>query len=204
MVDLVSQKNIPIIEDNIYGDLYFAQTRPSTLKSFDTKGLVLYCASFSKTLAPGLRVGWTIPGVFYAQVKRLKLNTSITSPALNQSIISEFLKSGAYDRHLRHLRNALKNQVGNTALAIARHFPNGTKITAPQGGLILWVQLDDKVDGLEVYQEARKHHIAIIPGILCSNSDKYKNFIRISCGNLWSEKIEGAIAKLGQIIAACR
>ena len=202
MVDLVSQKNIPIIEDNIYGDLYFDQTRPSTLKSFDTRGLVLHCASFSKTLAPGLRVGWTIPGVFYERVKRLKLNTSITSPALNQYIISEFLKSGAYDRHLRHLRNALKNQVGNTALAIARHFPKGTKITAPQGGLVLWVQLDDKVDGLEVYQEARKHHIAIIPGILCSNTDNYKNFIRISCGNLWSEKIEAAIAKLGQIIAA--
>jgi len=203
LVDLVSQKNIPIIEDNIYGDLYFDQIRPSTLKSFDTKGLVLHCSSFSKTLAPGLRIGWTIPGMFYEQVKRFKLNTSITSPALNQYIISEFLKSGAYDRHLRHLRNALKNQVGNTALAIARYFPKGTKITAPQGGLILWVQLDDKVDGLDVYQEARKHHIAIIPGILCSKSDQYKNFIRISCGNLWSEKIEDAIAKLGKIIGAC-
>lgn len=203
MVELAGQKNIPIIEDNIYGDLYFGQTRPSTLKAFDTRGLVLHCSSFSKTLAPGLRVGWTIPGKFYDQAKRFKLNTSITSPALNQYIISEFLKSGAYDRHLRHLRNTVKNQVSNTALAIARHFPKGTKITAPQGGLVIWTQLADKVDGLEVYQEALKHRIAIIPGILCSNSNKYKNFIRISCGNLWSEKIEKGIAKLGKIIAAC-
>ncbi len=150
LVDLLSKRNIPIIEDDIYGDLYFGKTRPSTLKSFDKKGMVLYCSSFSKTLAPGLRVGWTMPGIFINTVKRLKLNTSIVSPTLNQFIISEFLKSGSYDRHLRKLRTALKNQVSNTALAISRYFPEDTKLTAPQGGLILWINLKSVVDGLKV------------------------------------------------------
>ncbi len=200
LVELLSKKNIPIIEDDIYGDLYFGKTRPSTLKSFDKKGMVLYCSSFSKTLAPGLRIGWTIPGIFRDTVKRLKFNTSIVSPTLNQYIISEFLRSGSYDRHLRKLRTSLKNQVSNTALAIARYFPEDTKITAPQGGLILWVQLNDTVDGLQVYYEAKKHNIYILPGILCSISKKYKNFIRISCRYPWDDKVEKGIIRLAKII----
>lgn len=200
LVDLLSKRNIPIIEDDIYGDLYFGKTRPSTLKSFDKKGMVLYCSSFSKTLAPGLRVGWTMPGIFIETVKRLKLNTSIVSPTLNQFIISEFLKSGSYDRHLRKLRTALKNQVSNTALAIARYFPEDTKITAPQGGLILWIQLNAAVDGLKVYHEAKKNNINILPGILCSTSKKYKNFIRISCRYPWDDKVEKGIIRLAKII----
>jgi len=200
LVELLSKKNIPIIEDDIYGDLYFGKTRPSTLKSFDKKGMVLYCSSFSKTLAPGLRIGWTIPGIYKETVKRLKLNTSIVSPTLNQYIISEFLKSGSYDRHLRKLRTALKNQVSNTALAIARYFPEDTKITAPQGGLILWVQLNAAVDGLKVYHEAKKNNINILSGILCSPSKKYKNFIRISCRYPWNDVVEKGIIQLAKII----
>jgi len=200
LVELLSKRNIPIIEDDIYGDLYFGKTRPGTLKSFDKRGMVLYCSSFSKTLAPGLRVGWTMPGIYKEAVKRLKLNTSIVSPALNQYIISEFLKSGSYDRHLRKLRTSLKNQVSNTALAIARYFPEDTKITAPQGGLTLWVQLNNNIDGLKLYHEAIKQNISVLPGIICSNSRKYKNFIRISCRYPWDDKVEKGIIQLAKII----
>lgn len=200
LVNLLNNRNIPVIEDDIHGDLHFGKTRPVPLKAFDKKGLVLYCSSFSKTLSPGLRVGWAMPGVFLEKVKRFKLNSSIASPTMNQFIISEFLKNGHYDRHLRRLRTALKNQVRNMALAIARYFPKNTKITAPEGGLILWVQLDEKLDGVEIYEEARKRKIAIMPGFLCSGSKSYKNFIRISCGNPWSEEIEEGIITLAKII----
>jgi len=204
LVVLLNRKEIPLIEDDLCGDLYFGEKRPATLKSFDKKGLVLYCSSFSKTLAPGLRIGWTIPGKYLTTVKRLKLNTSVASSRLNQCVIAEFLKSGAHDRHLRKMRNALKNQMSNMALAIARHFPEGTKITSPSGGLLLWLQLDEAVDGLELYQEARKHNISILPGIICSSSDKYKNCIRISCGYPWSDRLEKGIVTLGRIISECR
>lgn len=115
-------------------------------------------------------------------------------------MVAEFLKTGAFDRHLRGLRTALKNQITNTALAIARHFPDGTRITAPQGGLTLWVELNKKVDGLKVFQEAGKQNISIFPGLICSTTGRYRNFIRISCGYPWSESVEGGIVTLAGII----
>lgn len=200
LIKMMGKKDIPIIEDNIHGELYFGKSRPTTLKSMDRKGLVLHCASFSKTLSPGLRVGWTLPGRFTERVKRFKMNSTIASPTLNQQVVAQFLKTGAFDRHLRRLRTALKNQITNTALAIARHFPAGTRITAPQGGLTLWVELDKKVDGLKVFQEARKKKISIFPGIICSTTGRYRNFIRISCGYPWSQAVEAGIVTLAGII----
>jgi DNA-binding transcriptional MocR family regulator len=132
---------------------------------------------------------------------RLKLTTSLSPPGLNQSVIARFLKSGSYDRHLRTLRNHLKNQMSNTALAIARYFPEGTKINAPRGGLLLWLELNEGVDGLKLYQEAIKQNISILPGEICSASDKYKNCIRISCGYNWDERVEKGIMTLGKIIS---
>jgi DNA-binding transcriptional MocR family regulator len=197
---MTGQKKIPIIEDNIHGELYFGSARPTTLKSMDRKGLVLHCASFSKTLSPGLRVGWTLPGRFADRVKRLKMNSTVASPTLNQQVVAQFLKTGGFDRHLRRLRTALKNQITNTALAIARHFPDGTRITAPQGGLTLWVELDPQVDGLKVFQEARRQKISIFPGIICSTTGRYRNYIRISCGYPWSEKMETGIVTVADIV----
>ena len=200
LVRMTAERRIPIIEDNIHGELYFGRKRPTTLKSMDRKGLVLHCASFSKTLSPGLRVGWTLPGRYADRVKRLKMNSTVASPTLNQEVLAQFLKAGLYDRHLRRLRTALKNQISNTALAIARHFPEGTRITAPQGGLTLWVELDKKVDGLKVFQAARKRKISIFPGIICSTTGRYRNFIRISCGYPWSDAVEDGIITLAGII----
>jgi DNA-binding transcriptional MocR family regulator len=200
LVKLMGDRQIPIIEDNIHGELYFGDKRPSTLKSMDSKGLVLHCASFSKTLSPGLRIGWTLPGRYANQVKRLKMNSSVASPTLNQRVVARFLKAGAYDRHLRSLRTALKNQISNMARAIARHFPEGTRITAPQGGLTLWVELDRRVDGLKVFQAAREKKISIFPGIICSNTGRYRNYIRISCGYPWSDAVEQGIRSLAAII----
>jgi DNA-binding transcriptional MocR family regulator len=202
LLAMMTAREIPIIEDNIHGELYFGKSRPTTLKSMDPKGLVLHCASFSKTLSPGLRVGWCLPGRYSERVRRLKLNSSVASPTLNQQVVADFLKTNAYDRHLRRLRTALKNQISNTARSIARHFPAGTRITAPQGGLTLWVELDKQVDGLTVFQEARKKKISIFPGLICSTTGRYRNFIRISCGYPWSEEIDGGIRTLAEIVGA--
>jgi len=200
LVKMMAAVKVPIIEDNIHGELYFGKARPATLKSLDRNGWVMHCASFSKTLSPGLRVGWCLPGRYTKTVRRLKLNGTVASPTLNQRAVADFLKSGAYDRHLRRLRTALKNQISNMALAIARHFPQGTRITAPKGGLTLWVELSPNINGLEVYREARKRKISIFPGIICSTTGRYRNFIRISCGYPWSEEVEKGIRTLAEII----
>ncbi len=201
LVELLNARNIPIIEDDIYGELYFTPSRPLPLKAFDRKGLVLYCCSFSKSLAPGLRIGWIQPGRFFDRVKRLKLNQSISEPGLTQYGVARYLKTGNYDRHLRRLRTHLKNQVGNTALAIARYFPKGTMISAPQGGLALWVQMDPRVDSLELFRRALEKKIAVMPGIICANGNTYKNCIRISCGMPYTDRIDQGLQILAGIAA---
>ncbi len=200
LVELMSVENIPIIEDDIYGELYFTASRPIPLKAFDRKGMVLYCSSFSKSLSPGLRIGWIQPGRCFDRVKRLKLNQAISEPGLTQWAVARYLKTENYDRHLRNLRTHLKNQVSNTALAIARYFPKGTKISAPQGGLTLWVQLANGVDSLQLFRNALEKKIAILPGIICSSSDTYKNCIRISCGMPYTDRINRGLQTLAAIV----
>jgi len=192
--------DVPIIEDDIYGDLFYGDKRPATFKSMDQTGHVLYCSSFSKALAPGLRTGWTVPGKYKDAVLRMKLNTTISSPSILQSVIAEFIKTGAYDRHLRQLRNKLKNQASAMAMAVSRYFPKDTRITFPRGGMFIWVELNKKYDSLEIYQRAYQKKISILPGALCSSSDRYKHFLRINCGLKWNQRLEAAIKTMGDMI----
>lgn len=197
---IAKDHGVPIIEDDIYGDLFFDDKRPATFKSLDTDGHVLYCSSFSKSLVPGLRTGFTIPGKFKDAVLRMKLNNVISSPGITQAVIAEFIKTGAYDRHLRQLRNKLRNQASAMAMAISRYFPEDTRITFPRGGLFIWVELNKKYDSLEIYHKAYQKKISILPGVLCSSSDRYRSCLRINCGLKWSQRLENAIQTIGEII----
>lgn len=200
IVELLEKNKIPIIENDIYGELFFGTTRPKPLKYWDKTGNVLYCSSFSKCLAAGLRVGWTMPGIYYENIKRQKLNLSVTSPTINQIIIAEYLKSGSFERHLRRLRTALKSQVYQASLAIMKYFPDDIKMTAPTGGFFIWIELPKQVNGIKIYQQVREAGISILPGALCSNIEHYQHFIRICCGNLWSETYENGIKTISNII----
>ena len=199
LVELLNAANVPIIEDDIYGELHFTPSRPLPLKAFDRGEGVLYCSSFSKSLSPGLRIGWIHPGRYLDRVKRLKINQSVSEPALNQWMAARYLNTGQYDRHLRRLRTHLKNQVGNTALAVARYFPAGTMISAPQGGLTLWVQMDARVDSLKLFRSSLENNIAVMPGIVCASGDAYKNCIRLSCGMPYTDRIDQGLQTLATI-----
>jgi DNA-binding transcriptional MocR family regulator len=200
LVEIITGRGIPLIEDDIYGDLYFTETRPLPLKTFDREGLVLYCSSFTKSLAPDLRVGWTIPGRFKEKVKRLKFNSNVVSPQLNQLVAARFLASGAYERHLRKMRNSLKKQAANMMMGVARYFPPGTRISAPKGGICLWVELDKRVDGLQLFERAGRENIAIVPGNLCSVTDRYRHCIRLNYGYPWSARLEEGVKTLGRLV----
>lgn len=201
LVDLLSRHEIPVIEDDISSQLYFGDHRPVPLKAYDREGLVLTCSSFSKTLAPGLRLGYVIPGERFSQkIQRLKAGITISTSTLDQYLVSGFLAGGAYERHLRVLRSVLKKQTFRTALAIQNHFPEQTRLAVPQGGSLLWVQLPAAVDGLDVYQRAFDRDIAIIPGAVCSNSKHFSNYIQISCAVPFSKKIQAALGTLGAIV----
>ena len=172
------------------------------LKSFDLEDRVITCSSFSKTLAPGLRIGWVIPGKrLMEKIQNLKAATTVSTSTLDQYLVSKYLADGAFERHLRRLRITLKKQVVRTALAIQKHFPSGTRLAIPDGGTLLWIELPAQVAGLEVYRRALDRHIAIIPGVVCSNSRQFKNFIQISCGSPFTDDIEAGIVRLGEIVA---
>ena len=203
LVERLSARGIPVIEDDISSPLYFGDQRPKPLKAYDREGLVLTCASFSKTLAPGLRLGWIIPGRrFNAKIRRLKAGITISTSTLDQCVVSRFLSGGGYERHLRTLRSTLKKQLYRTAHEVQKHFPPQTRLALPQGGSLLWVQLPPAVDGLAVYQAAFDRNIAIIPGTVCSNSRRFRNYIQLSCAAPLSHKIREAIEKLGSIVSS--
>ena len=199
LADLTARHNVAVIEDDIYGDLAFRGPRPRTVKTFDRKGLVLLCSSFSKVLPPGYRVGWIAAGRFRAEVERLKLVTTIAAASLSQLVVAEFLESGGYDRHLKRLRTSLQTQVEEVRRAIAKYFPSGTRISRPAGAYMLWVELPRKIDATKLYRAALTQHISILPGIVFSASGRFPNYIRLNCGHAWSEAHDQALLTLGRL-----
>ena len=199
VVDMLADREIPLLEDDVYGDLYFEGTRPSSLKAFDKNGTVLLCSSFSKTLSPGFRIGWTVPGRYLNQVRRLKLTNSISTATLPQMAIAEMLGNGGYDHYLRRVRKAYASQVQAMTQAVRKYFPEGTRTTRPMGGTVLWVEFSKAIDSIELYRRALEKGISIVPGPLFSPKRQYTQCIRLNCGHLWSERIEEAMITLGHL-----
>ncbi|HEV7302119.1 MAG TPA: PLP-dependent aminotransferase family protein [Tepidisphaeraceae bacterium] len=199
LVKMLAERDVPLIEDDIYGDLPFDNKRPKACKAFDEKGLVLYCSSFSKTLAAGFRVGWCAPGRYYDEVVRLKLFTSLATPTLAQLTIAEFMATGGYEHHLRTVRRQYQKQVARLSQLVSEHFPKGTKITRPAGGFVIWVQMPAQIDSMELHDRAMTKGISIAPGIIFSPKQKYRNFIRLNAGLDWSDRVDWAVAKVGEI-----
>ena len=199
LVELAARHNMTLIEDDVYGDLDFSGSRPRTLKSFDRTESVVLCSSFSKSLSPGYRVGWVAAGRFHKAVQRLKFLTNVATPSLSQLVIAEFLESGGYDRHLKRLQLTFSRQAELVRKAIATHFPDGTRISRPAGGHLLWVELPAKVNALELYRAALEKHISILPGMIFSATGRFEHHIRINCGSTWSPAHERALSTLGRL-----
>ena len=200
LVSMLAGKSIPLIEDDLFGDLSFDGSRTKPCKAFDTKGLILYCSSASKTIASGLRVGWIAPGAFYKDVSYFKTFSNISAPNLTQLIVAKFLSSGKYDRYLRQFTAQLATQMYQFQQAITQYFPAETRISRPQGGCILWIELPKNIDGFELFKKAIAANIAIIPGQLSSASQKFNHFIRINCACDPKINIAAVTAKLAVII----
>lgn len=199
MVALLERHGVPLIEDDIYGDLAHDHERPRPAKAYDRTGNAILCSSLSKTLGPGLRVGWIAAGRYAHEVETLKNSLTVASPGLAQLIAAEFLHSGGYERHLRKVRRAFEQQMVQTTRAVLDGFPKGTRISRPEGGFILWVELPEGTDSVRLYRRALDKRIGLIPGPVFSASGGFGNYIRLSCGYPWSSKIERAIGRLGEL-----
>lgn len=196
---IIGRFNIPLIEDDIYGDVYFGNSRPKCIRTYDESGLVLWCGSVSKTLAPGYRVGWVAPGRFIEKIKRLKTYHAVGSTTIQQEAVALFLENGRYEHHLRKLRNTLNANSLQYIRAISGYFPEDTRISHPQGGFLIWLELNKNLNVYELYREAMKYNISISPGRMFTLQDKYHHCLRLSYGMPWNEKINDSLQKLGEL-----
>ncbi len=202
IVELASSRGVPIIEDDVNAELVFAQRRPKSLKAFDTTGDVLWCGSFSKSLAPGLRVGWVAPGKRRDHVAKLKSSASYATGTPQQMAVAAFLRTGGYDHHLKKLRRVYRGSVTKMRRLVEAHFPASSRANHPRGGHMLWVELPSQVDSLLLAEQAQAEDISIGPGPVFSASRRFRNFIRLNCAVVWTDAVEDAVARLGQLAHA--
>ncbi len=202
LVRLCDEFDLTLIEDDVYGDLQFEGPRPLPCKQFDREGRVVLCSSFSKTLAPGARVGFIAGGRHADTLRAAKYLDSMATAPLQQEMIANYLRSGHYPRHLARLRRALAERVERMTALVERHFPAGTRVSRPRGGLVLWVELAPGIDTLELYEHARRERLDFVPGALFSASGRYRNCLRLNCGQLMSPAVESAVRRLGALVAS--
>jgi DNA-binding transcriptional MocR family regulator len=200
LVELLRSHQVPLIEDDVYAELYYGQQAPKPAKAFDTEGLVMHCGSFAKSLAPGYRIGWVAAGRYAQKIERLKLMTSLCASMPAQAAIADYLQHGGYDRHLRKLRYALEEQQSAMLAAIARYFPAQTRVSQPAGGYFLWLELPPQMDSLKLFQMALAQGISIAPGPIFSPTQRFRNCIRLNYGSPWDETAEKAMETLGRIV----
>ncbi|MGO4303994.1 aminotransferase-like domain-containing protein [Cupriavidus sp. RAF12] len=202
LVALLTRHQVPLIEDDVYGELYFGDRCPLPAKAFDTDGLVMHCSSFSKTLSPGFRIGWVAPGRFGEAIRHLKLMTTLSAGVPTQVALAEYLQHGSYDKHLRRLRHVLETRQGQMITAIGQHFPDEVRVSRPDGGYFLWVEFASGFDALALHRAALAEGIAIAPGPIFSARQGYRNCIRLNYGHAWDARAEAAVATLGALARA--
>lgn len=202
LVAMIEHHDAVLIEDDVYGDLRFDGKRPKPAEAHSRAGRVLTCGSFSKTAAPGYRIGWVLAGRHAADIERLKRAYSCSSGLLQQLTLSEFLASGDFDRYLKTLRPVLECNAERMAALIAAHFPAETRTSKPVGGSVLWLELPRGIDSAALFDRAVTQGISIAPGLIFSPRKRYRNFIRLSFGHPWSEAIEAAVRWLGDEVTA--
>jgi DNA-binding transcriptional MocR family regulator len=197
---LLDKHDIPLIEDDVYAELFFGRHRPKPVKAFDRKGLVLNCSSFSKTLAPGYRVGWVCGGRFTTALQRRKVMSSLSTSAPAQDAIALYLREGGYERHLSGLRRALAKQQAAALASLRRHLPSDVRVLRPEGGYFLWLETPGGPDAIEVHRRALEHGFSVAPGPIFSAKRAFRNCLRLNYGHPWTSRSDNAVRALGEIL----
>ena len=200
VLKLLSKHDVPLIEDDIYGDIYFGAERPKPFMALDPRGNTIYCSSFSKTVAPGYRVGWIATPRHMERVLKSKFALTLCGPSLPQAALADFLASGGYDGHLRRIRRIFRDNLDRMILTIEKAFPKGTRVTRPAGGFVLWLELPEPLKSRELFDQALEHGICFAPGDVFSTSGRYAHCLRLSGGYPWHARIERGLRTLGEIV----
>ena len=201
---MLSARAIPLIEDDTYGDLGFSGDRPASCLALAPDADIFYCSTFSKTLSPDLRLGWVIAPNHTARLEYLKFISNISTAALPQLAVARLLRSGQYDRHLKQVRGQYQLAVQRISNRIGQLFPAGTRVSTPQGGFVLWVELPVAIDGYRLAQQALEQNISIAPGCIfapeaASGQSVFQHFIRLNCAVVQDARLERALQTLAQL-----
>ncbi|VTU16445.1 aminotransferase-like domain-containing protein [Variovorax sp. RA8] len=203
LVALLAKHAVPLIEDDVYAELYFGAKKPLPAKAFDAQGLVMNCGSFSKCLAPGYRVGWVAGGRFAAKIEQMRLMYTLSPAIPSEAAIAAYLDQGGYDRHLRRMRKALAGYLAVAIEAVQTHFPAGTRMAVPEGGYFLWLELPTAVDTIELHMLAREHGISLSPGPLFSAARRFRNCVRLNYGHGGDPRFVPALKTVGELATQC-
>ena len=199
---LVRTRGIALIEDVLHNDLAEQEDRRRAVRSFDTSGHVMLCGSFSKTLAPGLRVGWIEAGRWTEPVRRMKMATSGAQTTFVELAMAELLNHTGNEAAFRQMRHTIAARVDEARRLIAGSFPKGTRVTDPAGGYVLWVEMPRGIDSQALFSAALAERIAIAPGTLFSATDRYRHCIRLGVGGRWDDTQRHALMRVGELARA--
>ncbi len=192
---------LPIVEDNPYGDLWFDEPPPPPVAAGMGTGAV-YLGSFSKVLAPGLRLGYVVaPPTLYPKLLQAKQAADLHTPGFNQRVVHEVVKDGFLDRHVPAIRTRYRAQRDAMQAALERHLPPGCRWTVPVGGMFFWVELPPALDAAALLPQAVDAGVAYVPGAAFYAGDARPNTLRLSFVTVSPERIEQGIAALGRVLA---
>ena len=200
LLALAQRFDAAIIEDDVYGELAWEYPRPPAIKALDMDGRVLLCSSFSKTLAPGLRVGWVAPGRYRDRVLHMKYIVTGSTATQPQHAVSEFIRQGHYQPHLRRMRQIYHRNYETFSCWVRHYFPCGICVSRPQGGFMMWIELPEAFDAVRLNRELRESKIQIAVGSLFSASGKYRNCLRLNFALPITDQTEQALARLGAAV----
>lgn len=200
IVELANRYDVYVVEDDVYSELYFSETKPAPLKSFDTQERVLHCGSFSKSLCPGYRLGWVVNKRFNEPIQKLQLMSTLSGSAPIQQGVAHYLQNDSYDNHLRKLRKALQLRQTRFVALIDKYLPKSVDYCLPQGGYFLWLKLPPSLNGKAVYQALISDNVTVAYGKLFSVDDQYQDYLRLNTSLPVDENLKQAICKLGDLL----
>lgn len=201
LIELAEQYGVRILEDDPYGELRYRGSHLPSLKALDPENYVVHLSTFSKTMTPGLRLGWVVADAeLYAKLVIAKQATDLHTNTAAQRAAHHYLMNYAPDAHVERIREVYGERCRVMLDALARHFPAGVRWTKPEGGMFLWVELPRHVNTTALLQEALKEKVAFVPGAPFFADERPQNFLRLNFSNQKPESIEQGIERLARVI----
>jgi DNA-binding transcriptional MocR family regulator len=200
-IKLINKYEIPVVEDNPYGELRFEGSPLPSIKSFDTKGLVIFVSTFSKTFCPGLRIGWiAADSSFIEKFVLIKQGADLHTSSISQREISAYMEVYDFEEHIKRIISVYKKRRDAMINAMQEHFIGDIQFNRPQGGLFTWVEMPQRIKAVELLKRCLQHDVAFVPGDSFFPNRQVENTFRLNYSNMPEERIYEGIKRLAMVL----